>query len=184
MSEAFLPGFNYLAQAQPSGTSPARAALLASLLGLLGAWAWLGTERDLIDENRAQQQALKVELKKAELSLSQADEQARRAQARRDEGRQLQSWQAVRLQALDGLEALALTPGPRLSQLHFDGQTFIVQGRMPSRQLQSWSELVSARLMGWGDGQLLHLENAPQASAAEPVRFVLRWSVPQAKVAP
>jgi hypothetical protein len=184
VSGPVLSGFNYLNSGQALAPSPVRATVLGSLLGLIGAWTWLAAERQTLEGQRAEQGALRAELQQAESAVSQASADAQQAQGRRDEITRLQSWQATRAQLLVGLQALTQSPGPQLEQLQFDGHSLSVQGRIASRQLQPWSQVVSSHLTGWGEGELMQLEAPPQASAAEPARFVLRWAVPPAQRAP
>lgn len=195
MSVRPLGGFNYLGQlpaaAPASHASQVRGTALGALLGLLGAWAWMATEREAVEGQRADQRALQSHIKAAEVALAQAAEQARLAQVRREELARQRSWQASRLQVLDSLEALASSfsnsssTAARLAWLRHEGSALSVQGQIPAAQVEPWARAISARLPGWGEAELVELESpALPVSAGVPVRFVLRWTTPAQQVAP
>jgi hypothetical protein len=182
-------GFNYLGQLPAAApTSPVRGTALGALLGLLGAWAWMASEREAVEGQRADQQVLHTHIKATEVALAQAVEQTRLAQVRREEHARQLSWQASRLQVLDSLEALAfssLSAPARLVWLRHEGSALSVQAQMPAAQMEPWAQAVSARLPGWGAAELVEQESpAPPVSAGVPVRVVLRWAAPAQQVAP
>lgn len=189
MSAQPLRGFNYLGQLPAAAaTLPVRGMALGTLLGLLGAWTWMTTEREAVEGQRAAQRALHTHIKAAEVALTQAAEQARLAQVRRVELARQLSWQASRLQVLDSLEALAASSSSaavRLTWLRHEDSALSVQGQMPAAQIEPWAKAVSSRLPSWGAAELVELENPAQpVSAGVPVRFVLRWIAPAQQAAP
>jgi len=190
MSAQPLRGFNYLGQLPAAApTMPVRGMALGVLLGLLGAWTWMTTEREAVEGQRAAQRALHAHIKAAEVALTQAAEQARLAQVRRVELARQLSWQASRLQVLDSLEALAAaassSAAARLTWLRHEDSALSVQGQMPAAQIEPWAQAVSSRLPSWGAAELVELETPAQpVSAGVPVRFVLRWIAPAQQAVP
>jgi len=178
MSARLLRGFNYLGTLPAAAPgSPLRGVALGTLLGLLSAWAWMAVEREAVELQMAEQQVLQTRIKDAEMALEQAAEKTRQDQLRREQLAREQSWQASRWQLLDGLEALALAHGARLTTVRHEDQALTVQGQMPAAQLEPWAQAVSGRLSRWGAAELMDLQTpAEPVSPAPPVRFVLRWA--------
>ena len=186
MSARLLRGFNYLGTLPAAGPfSPVRGTALGTLLGLLSVWAWMAAEREALELQRADQQVLTTRIKDAEMALEQAAEKNRLDQLRREELARVQSWQASRLQVLDGLQALASANGARLTMLRHEDQALTVQGQVPTAQLEPWVQAVSGRLSRWGAAELLELQTpAEPVSSARAVRFVLRWAAPDPQALP
>ena len=188
MNARLLRGFNYLGTLPTAAPgSPLRGVALGTVLGLLSAWAWMDVEREAVELQLAEQQVLQTRIKEAEMALEQAAEKNRTDQLKREQLAREQSWQASRLQVLDGLEALALASvhGARLTNLRHEDQALTVQGQMPTAQLEPWAQAVSGRLSRWGAAELMALQTPVEpVSSARPVRFVLRWVAPAQQAAP
>ncbi len=186
MSARPLRGFNYLATLPSAApVSPLRGTVLGMVLGLLGAWVWMANEREALELQRADQQLLQTRITEAEEALGRAAEQNRLDQLRREELARMQSWQASRLQLLDGLEALASASGARLTSLRHEDQALTVQGQLSAAQLEPWAQAVSGRLSRWGAAELMELQTpAEPESSTRPVRFVLRWAAPSPQAVP
>jgi hypothetical protein len=145
----------------------------------------MAVEREAVELQLAEQQVLQTRIKDAEMALERATEKNRLDQLRREQLAREQSRQASRLQVLDGLEALALAHGARLTTVRHEDQALTVQGQVPTAQLEPWVQAVSGRLSRWGAAELMDLQTpAEPVSSARPVRFVLRWAAPAQQALP
>lgn len=187
MSGHRLRGFNYLGPGEEALDLRAglRCALPGLLLGALLAWAWMQASRDELEALRVRQQQLHAQVQALEPALRESGEQIRQHAARQEEAMRLKDWQAHRLQLLRSLEALAASSGAQIVQLRYDDRFLILQGRLPSTQLQAWTQALRPALPDFGPPELVELAaQADPLSQADPVRFVLRWPLPAQRPRP